>query len=131
MAKLTAAVGGSSDIDTSPFMSVDMKGPTFDIDRLSPSDTSEQAIATTALWVFQILPRKSGQQLLIISVDFRVPLGRDMGDARGSIRAHEEIVEVEVDPWYAGRTFLAANGWLIALVGVAVALAGVLVSLLH
>ena len=102
------------DIETSPFMAVELKGPGFEITALNPTPGGEQLLRPTALWEFDVLPVRSGAQKLQVCVVMRIPLpNRD--DERVSVPVLERDVRVRVDPRYGSQQFVKKNWqWLVA-----------------
>lgn len=101
------------DVETSPFMAVELKGPGFDITPLQAA-TSEQLLRPTALWEFDVFPKRSGSQTLQVCVAMRIPLP-DRPDERVSIPVLERHIHVVIDPRYGSQQFLKRNWqWLIA-----------------
>ncbi len=102
------------DIETSPFMAVELRGDGFRVTALNPTENSEQLLRPTARWAFDVLPERSGARKLQVSVALRVPLpGR--GDERISVPVLERQVVVEVDARYVSEQFLRRNWqWLFA-----------------
>lgn len=102
-----------TDVETSPFMAVELKGPGFDITPLQAA-TSEQLLRPAALWEFDVLPKRSGSQTLQVCVAMRIPLP-DRPDERVSIPVLERHIHVVIDPRYGSQQFLKRNWqWLIA-----------------
>jgi serine/threonine protein kinase len=63
-------------ISTSPFMAVRLTGAAFSVSRLTPVETEEQLVAPMARWEFDVLPLRSGERQLLLSVTLRIPLPR-------------------------------------------------------
>jgi hypothetical protein len=109
-------------IKTSPYMEVELKGDGFKITPLSPS---EQVVGDTARWEFDVLPIRSGTQLLQVCVSMRLPLP-DHPNERQAVPVLERAIRVQISPIYSTREFVAHNWqWLIAtLVGLGAAVGG-------
>jgi hypothetical protein len=102
------------DVETSPFMAVELKGRGFDVTPLQGAGSTEQLLHPTALWEFDVLPKRSGSQTLQVSVAMRIPL-LDRPDERISIPVLERHIQVVIDPRYGSQQFLKRNWqWLIA-----------------
>jgi hypothetical protein len=101
------------DLETTPFMEVDLKGPAFSIVSLQASDSAEQLLRPTALWQFDVTPERGGMHSLRLRVAMRIPLPDR--DERVSLPALERTVRVRVDAAYSGRRFIRAHWqWVIA-----------------
>ncbi|WP_159081490.1 zinc ribbon domain-containing protein [Nocardioides sediminis] len=101
------------DLETTPFMEVDLQGPAFSIVSLQAGDTAEQLLRPTALWQFDVTPERGGTHSLHLRVAMRVPLPDR--DERVSLPALERTVRVRVDPAYGGRRFIRAHWqWVLA-----------------
>lgn len=103
-----------SDIETSPFMKVELKGPGFDIALVHGEGGAEQLLRPTALWEFDVVPRRTGQQVLQVCASMRIPL-RDRPDERVSVPVLEREIRVTIDPRYSTSQFVGQNWkWLVA-----------------
>jgi hypothetical protein len=105
------------DVETTPFMEVDLQGSAFSIVSLQAGDTAEQLLRPTALWQFDITPERRGTHPLQLRVAMRIPLSDR--DERVSLPALERTIRVRVDAAYSGRRFVRAHWqWVAAtLVG--------------
>jgi hypothetical protein len=102
------------DVETSPFMAVELNGRGFDVTPLQGAGSAEQLLHPTALWEFDVLPKRSGSQTLQVCVAMRIPLP-DRPDERISIPVLERHIQVVIDPRYGSQQFLKRNWqWLIA-----------------
>jgi hypothetical protein len=102
-----------TDLETTPFMEVDLQGPAFSIVSLQAGDSAEQLLRPTALWQFDVTPERGGTHSLHLRVAMRVPLPDR--DERVSLPALERTVRVRVDPAYGGRRFIRAHWqWILA-----------------
>lgn len=110
-------------IQTSPFMSVELKGRGFDVTPVHATGP-EQLVHTTALWEFDVLPVLSGSQTLQLCVAMRIPI-QDLPEERVSIPVLERQIQVAIAPLYNSQQFLKGNWkWLIiTLIGLASAIA--------
>ncbi len=105
------------DVETSPFMTVELKGSAFDITPLDPKGGGEQLLRPTALWQFDVIPQRSGSQQLKVCVAMRIPIqGRP--DERVSVPVVERSVRVRVNAGYNTRRFIRAH-WQWCLVTIA------------
>lgn len=101
------------DVETTPFMEVDLQGPAFSIVSLQAGDTAEQLLRPTALWQFDITPERRGTHPLQLRVAMRIPLPDR--DERVSLPALERTIRVRVDAAYGGRRFVSAHWqWVLA-----------------
>ena len=116
--------GDVEDIETSPFMAVELRGEAFEITPLHVGGGGEQVLHPTALWEFDVLPRRSGAHKLQVCVAMRIPIP-NRGDERVSVPVVERDVRVSVDPRYGAKQFLRENWqWCLAtLAGLGGALA--------
>ncbi|WP_327634533.1 hypothetical protein OHB24_31735 [Kribbella sp. NBC_00482] len=107
-------------IETSPFMAVELKGSGFDVTPLQGATGTEQLLRPTALWEFDVLPLRSGFQTLQVCVAMRIPI-QDRSDERVSIPVLERQIRVAIDTRYSSQQFLKRNWqWLIVtLIGFA------------
>jgi pSer/pThr/pTyr-binding forkhead associated (FHA) protein len=104
-------------ISTSPFMAVRLTGIAFSVSRLTPVETEEQLVAPTARWEFDVLPLRSGEHQLLLSVTLRIPFaGRS--DERIAVPVLERTIKVRVDPVYGGKQFVGKNWQWIAATSV-------------
>jgi hypothetical protein len=108
-------------------MAVTLKGDGFQV---TPYSDEEQTVTPEGIttWEFDIRALKRGHQRLIISVSLRIPVaGQPM--ERKSIPVREATIDVQVGaPALIGH-FVSANWqWF---VGTAIAVAAVLVAVLH
>jgi tRNA A-37 threonylcarbamoyl transferase component Bud32 len=111
-----------ADVETSPFMSVELQGENFQV---TPLTAREQLLRPTARWEYDVLPRRPGNQKLQLSVMMRIPLP-ERPDEKVSVPVLEYGVRVSVDPVYGVRRFVSKNWqWLVATVA---GLAGVLTA---
>jgi hypothetical protein len=115
------------EIPTAPLMAVTLKGDGFRIEAYSDEEqiVTREGVTT---WEFDICALKRGQQRLVICVSLRIPLkGRPF--EHKSIPVREATIDVQVGaPALVGH-FVAANWqWFI---GTAIAIAAVLVAVLH
>jgi serine/threonine protein kinase len=101
------------EVDTSPFMGVELKGTAFEITSFSPL---EQLVAPLARWEFDVTPCRAGHQTLTLCVSLRVDLinsGLTSG-GRIAVPVLERDIRIRVDVAYGTRRFVAANWqWLI------------------
>ena len=101
------------DLETTPFMEVDLQGPAFIVVSLQAGDTAEQLLRPTALWQFDVTPERAGTHSLHLRVAMRIPLPDR--DERVSLPALERTVRVKVDAAYGGRRFIHAHWqWVVA-----------------
>jgi hypothetical protein len=101
------------DLETTPFMEVDLQGSAFSIVSLQAGDTAEQLLRPTALWQFDVTPERGGTHPLHLRVAMRIPLPDR--DERVSLPALERTIRVRVDPAYGGRRFIRAHWqWVLA-----------------
>jgi hypothetical protein len=120
-AHLRALVQGSEDapiqdVETTPFMEVELTGSAFTITSLQLGNAAEQLLRPTALWQFDVTPERRGAHPLQLRVAMRIPLP-DRADERVSLPVLEQIVRVRVDPAYSGRRFVRTHWqWLVATV---------------
>lgn len=111
-----------ADVETSPFMSVELLGENFQV---TPLTAREQLLRPTARWEYDVLPRRPGNQKLQLSVMMRIPL-HERPDEKVSVPVLEYGVRVSVDPVYGARHFVSKNWqWLVATVA---GLAGVITA---
>ena len=115
------------EVPTAPLMAVTLKGDGFRIEAYSDE---EQIVALEGIttWEFDICALKRGLQRLVICVSLRIPLeGRPF--EHKSIPVRESTIDVQVGaPALIGH-FVASNWqWFI---GTAIAIAAVLVAVLH
>jgi hypothetical protein len=110
-------------IETSPFMSVELKGRGFEVTPVQATGT-EQLVHSTALWEFDVLPVLSGSQTLQLCVAMRIPI-QDQPVDRVSIPVLERQIQVAVAPLYISRQVLKGNWkwFIISLLGSASAIA--------
>jgi tetratricopeptide (TPR) repeat protein len=115
------------EIPASPLMAVTLKGDGF---RITPYGDEEQSVTPDEIttWEFDIRALKRGQQRLVISVSLRIPVpGQPL--ERKSIPVREAIIDVQVGAPAFIVYFVSANWqWF---VGTVIALAAVLVAVLH
>jgi hypothetical protein len=101
------------DLETTPFMEVDLQGPAFSVVSLQAGDSAEQLLRPTALWRFDVTPERGGMHSLRLRVAMRIPLPDR--DERVSLPALERTVRVKVDAAYGGRRFIRAHWqWVVA-----------------
>ena len=104
------------DVETTPFMAVELTGSAFTITSLQLGNAAEQLLRPTALWQFDVTPEASGTHPLQLRVAMRIPLP-DHADERVSLPVLERTVRVQVDPAYSGRRFVRTHWqWLAATV---------------
>ncbi len=104
------------DVETTPFMAVELTGSAFTITSLQLGNAAEQLLRPTALWQFDVTPERSGTHPLQLRVGMRIPLP-DHADERVSLPVLERTVRVQVDPAYSGRRFVRTHWqWLAATV---------------
>lgn len=104
------------DVETTPFMAVDLTGSAFTIASLQLGNAAEQLLRLTALWQFDVTPERRGAHPLQLRVAMRVPLP-DRPDERVSLPVLERTVHVRVDPAYSGRRFVRTHWkWLVATI---------------
>jgi hypothetical protein len=102
----------SEDVETSSIMTVDLKGGAFEITPLHGQ--SKQLLRPTALWEFDVLPRRSGQQKLQVCVAMLIEVS-DRRDDWASIPVLEREIRVAVDPRYTMQYFVQRNWqWCLA-----------------
>jgi hypothetical protein len=114
-------------ISTAPLMSVTLAGDGFQITAYSDE---EQSVAQDRIttWEFDIRALKRGQQRLVLSVSLRIPVP-DQPSERTSIPVHEATIDVQVGTAALVGHFVSGNWqWF---VGTAIAIAAVLVAVLH
>jgi pSer/pThr/pTyr-binding forkhead associated (FHA) protein len=115
------------EILTAPLMAVTLKGDGF---RITAYSDEEQIVTREGIttWEFDIRALKRGQQRLVICISLRIPLERPPFEHK-SIPVREATIDVQVGvPALIGH-FVAANWqWFI---GTAIAIAAVLVAVLH
>jgi hypothetical protein len=100
------------DVETSPFMAVELTGAAFEVTPLNSA--TEQLLRPTALWEFDVLPQRSGQQKLRVSVAMRIPLP-NRPDEKVSVPVLEREIRVAVDPRYTVQHFIRQNWqWCLA-----------------
>jgi hypothetical protein len=101
------------EVDTSPFMGVELKGAAFEITPFSPL---EQLVAPLARWEFDVTPSRAGHQTLTLCISLRVDVinsGLTSG-GRIAVPVLERDIRIRVDIGYGTRRFVAANWqWLI------------------
>jgi len=101
------------ELDTSPFMGVELKGTAFEITPFSPL---EQLVAPLARWEFDVTPYRAGHRTLTLCISLRIDLinsGLTSG-ARIAVPVLERDIRIRVDVAYGARRFLVANWqWLI------------------
>ena len=115
------------EIPTSPLMAVTLKGDGFQI---TPYSDEEQSVTPEGIttWEFDIRALKRGQQRLVISVSLRIPVAGQPLE-RKSIPVREATIDVQVGAPALIAHFVSANWqWF---VGTAIAIAAVLVAVLH
>ena len=101
------------DLETTPFMEVDLQGHAFSVVSLQAGDSAEQLLRPTALWQFDVTPERGGTHSLRLRVAMRIPLPDR--DERVSLPALERTVRVRVDAAYGGRRFIRAHWqWVVA-----------------
>lgn len=112
------------DVETSPFMAVELKGPAFEITPLQTAAAGEQLLRETGLWEFDVLPKRSGAHRLQVCLSMRIPLD-NRADERVSVPVLERDIRVTVDARYSMNHFLRENWrWCLAtLAGLGGALA--------
>ncbi|HEX6150569.1 hypothetical protein [Nocardioides sp.] len=104
------------DVETTPFMAVELTGAAFTITSLQLGNAAEQLLRPTALWQFDVIPERSGAHSLQLRVAMRIPLP-DHPNERVSLPVLERTVRVRVDPSYSGRRFVRTHWqWLAATV---------------
>lgn len=104
------------EIETSSFMTVELRGDAFKITSYS---SPEQVVAPAARWEFDVLPVKAGAQTLLLCVCLRLatPKLERFGEARKSVPVAEKTIRVRVNVPYSTRRFVANNWqWLFATV---------------
>ncbi len=104
------------DVATSPYMGVELRGEAFEVTPFSPS---EQLVAPTARWEFDIRPQRAGRQTLTLCVCLRVDRASSAATTLGRIAVPvlERTIRIRVDVGYGVRQFVAANWqWLIGTV---------------
>jgi tetratricopeptide (TPR) repeat protein len=115
------------EISTSPLMAVTLHGDGF---RITPYGDEEQSVTPDGIttWEFDIRALKRGQQRLVMSVSLRIPVAGQPLE-RKSIPVREATIDVQVEAFALIGRFVAANWqWF---VGTAIAIAAVLVAVLH
>lgn len=101
------------DVETTPFMEVDLQGSAFSIVSLQAGDTAEQLLRPTALWQFDVTPERRGTHPLQLRVAMRIPLPDR--DERVSLPVLERTILVRVNAAYSGRRFVRAHWqWVVA-----------------
>ena len=119
------------EIETSAFMTVELKGDAFKITSYS---SPEQVVAPAARWEFDVLPVKAREQTLFLCVSLRLatPKLERLGEARRSVAVAEKTIQVRMNAPYSTQRFAMNNWqWLVATV---IALGGSLgtwLALLH
>jgi hypothetical protein len=109
------------EISTSTVMSVELKGDAFQVTGYS---ATEQVVAPTARWEFDVRPVQAGRQTLILCVCLSVALPgfHHAEGGRISVPVVERSIRIRVSVSYGARRFLAGNWqWL---VGTAIGLGG-------
>ncbi len=102
------------DVETTPFMAVELTGSAFTITSLQLGNAAEQLLRPTALWQFDLIPERRGSHPLQLRVAMRIPMP-DHPDERVSLPVLERTVRVRVDPTYSGRRFVRTHWqWLAA-----------------
>jgi pSer/pThr/pTyr-binding forkhead associated (FHA) protein len=115
------------EIPTAPLMAVTLKGDGFRIVAYSDEEqiVTREGIST---WEFDIRALKRGQQRLVICVSLRIPLESRPSEHK-SIPVREATIDVQVGaPALVGHFVVANWQWFI---GTAIAIAAVLVAVLH
>ncbi len=103
------------DVETTPFMEVDLQGSAFSIVSLQAGNTAEQLLRPTAVWQFDVTPESRGTHPLQLRVAMRIPLSDR--EERVSLPALERTIRVRVDATYSGRRFVRAHWqWIAATV---------------
>jgi hypothetical protein len=98
-------------IDTSPFMGVELRGASFEVTSLSPL---EQLVAPIARWEFDVRPNRAGQQTLTLCVAMRVDSPMITG-GRIAVPVLERQIRIHVDVVFGVRRFVTQNWqWIIA-----------------
>jgi hypothetical protein len=101
------------EVNTSPFMGVELKGTAFEITPFSPL---EQLVAPLARWEFDVTPHRAGHQTLALCISLRIdPISSELTyGGRIAVPVLEREIHIRVDVAYGTRRFLAANWqWLI------------------
>jgi len=98
-------------INTSPFMSVELSGPSFEVVSFGPT---EQLVPEIARWEFDVRPYRAGHQTLTLCVSLRVDSPITTG-GRIAVPVLKREIRIRVDVGFSVRRFLAKNWqWLIA-----------------
>ena len=114
-------------IPTAPLMAVTLKGDGF---RIAAYSDEEQIVTQEGIttWEFDICALKRGQQRLVICVSLRIPVECRRSEHK-SIPVREATIDVQVGAAALVWHFVAANWqWFI---GTAIAIAAILVAVLH
>jgi hypothetical protein len=115
-------------VDAAPLMGVELRGSSFMIEALSPT---EQLVVPLARWEFDVRPLRYGRQTLTLCVTIRIDSPHVSG-GQIAVPVFERDIRIKVDMVYGTRRFVA-NNWQ-WLVGTAVALGGGIaawISLVH
>ena len=115
------------EIPTAPLMAVTLKGDGFGITAFSDEEqiVTQDGITT---WEFDIRALKRGQQRLVICVSLRIPVAGQPLEYK-SIPVREATIDVQVGaPALVGHFVVGNWQWFI---GTAIAIAAVLVAVLH
>jgi hypothetical protein len=103
-------------VDTSAFMGVELKGPSFEITPFSPL---EQLVAPLARWEFDVRPYRAGQQTLTLCISLRIDPVNSKYASGGLIAVPvlEREIQIRVDVGYSARRFVSNNWqWLVVTV---------------
>lgn len=125
--KLVAQLGSTDsaiieNIQTSAMMQVELQGSAFEITSLTPT---EQIVASTAIWRFNVIPLVSGTRTLTVTAMMRLQLPAEQ-EGTMVLPAVERSVRVEVDVPYRAKRFVSAHWqWL---VGTTIAAAGAVIA---
>lgn len=101
----------TEEIETSPFMGVELFGDGFEV---KPLSATEQLVAQLACWEYDVRPLRAGTLTLVLSVTMRIALP-ERPDERIAVPVFERSIRVRIDPVYRSRQFVADNWqWLTA-----------------
>jgi hypothetical protein len=100
-------------IVTASVMGVSLSGDSFDIAPLTPD---EQVVAGVAVWEFDVIPRRSGSQVLTLCVTLRIEIPQ-RPEGRMAIPVLDREITVQVNVVFGLRQFVGRNWqWLVATV---------------
>jgi hypothetical protein len=103
------------EIPVTTFMTVRLTGNNFDI---LPLSSNEQVVAgdLPTSWAWDVTPRASGEQRLMLIVTARVKLA-GYPDEQKDLTVIERPIAVQVNPVYSARAFVSENReWIVSAV---------------